>query len=146
MSELTSVEIEALREALDDEYQAFATYDQVVSDFGEVRPFINIRDAEARHIEALLAIFRRHSLQAPANAWPGKVKRYRRLRDAFADAVDAEIANAALYERLMASTRRDELLTVFGNLRDASQERHLPAFRRCLGRGRGSGHAAGLCN
>lgn len=144
MTELTRLEVDALTAALDDEYHAFATYDQVVRDFGEVRPFINIRDAEARHIAALRVIFERHGLPVPASTWPGRVKRYRRLREACADAVDAEIANAALYERLMASTHRDELLTVFGNLRDASQQRHLPAFQRCLGAGRHRHHASGL--
>lgn len=46
MSSLSQLEITALNEALDDEYRAWATYDQVIRDFGEVRPFIPIRDAE----------------------------------------------------------------------------------------------------
>lgn len=135
MTRLNEREIAALEAALDDEYQAFSTYDQVTADFGDVLPFINIRDAEARHIQALLNVFDRYHLPAPRNPWPGKVKRYQRLRDACADAVQAEIANATLYDRLMASTKRPDLLAVFANLREASQERHLPAFRRCLSRG-----------
>jgi hypothetical protein len=64
MSELSHPEITALNEALDDEYQAWATYDQVITDFGDVMPFVNIRASEARHIDALImlsssAIFRR---------------------------------------------------------------------------------------
>jgi len=58
MNELTDIEIRMLQEALDDEYHAWAIYDQVIADFGEVRPFINIRQAEARHIEALLGLVR----------------------------------------------------------------------------------------
>lgn len=135
MTGLNDREIAALREALDDEYHAFSTYDQVVADFGEVRPFINVRGAEARHIDALLNLFDRYGVPPPANRWSGKVKRYQRVRDACDDAVEAEIVNAALYERLMASTSRPDLLAVFEKLRDASQERHLPAFRRCVGRG-----------
>jgi hypothetical protein len=144
MTELTPVEVDALQAALDDEYHALATYDQVVCDFGEVRPFINIRESEARHIVALQRLFERYGLPVPANAWPGRVKRYRRLSDACADAVDAESANAGLYERLMASTARDDLRAVFGNLREASQARHLPAFQRCLGVGRRGRHASAL--
>jgi hypothetical protein len=135
MTGLNDREVAALREALDDEYHAYSTYDQVVTDFGEVRPFINIRGAEARHIEALLSLFDRYGVPPPANRWSGNVKRYQRVRDACADAVEAEIANAALYERLMASTTRPDLLAVFANLRDASQERHLRAFQRCVSRG-----------
>jgi hypothetical protein len=107
----------------------------VVADFGEIRPFVNIRGAEARHIDALLGLFERHHLPAPANPWPGRVKRYSRVRDACADAVEAEIANGALYDRLMARTTRPDLLAVFARLKEASQDRHLPAFRRCLDRG-----------
>ena len=35
--------------ALDDEYRAEAIYDAVMQKFGEVRPFINIIEAERRH-------------------------------------------------------------------------------------------------
>jgi hypothetical protein len=134
MTILNKIEVAALHEALDDEYHAWATYDQVVHDYGLVRPFSNIRDAEARHINALLAVFDKYDLTPPSNPWPDKVDRYPSLRDACAAAVEAEIANAALYERLLASTARSDILMVFRNLRDASQERHLPAFRRCVER------------
>lgn len=134
MTALNVTEIAALHEALADEHHAWATYDQVVRDFGLVRPFSNIRDAEARHIKALLYLFEQYDLDPPPNPWPGKVERYPSLRDACAAAVEAEVANAALYERLLAGTDRSDILTVFRNLRDASQQRHLPAFRRCVER------------
>jgi len=67
MSDLTDTELRALHEALDDEYRAWATYDQVIADFGVVRPFINIREAEARHTQALLAVFTRYELPMPEN-------------------------------------------------------------------------------
>ena len=47
---LNKAELAALHEALEDEYRAWATYDQVIRDFGEVRPFSNIREAEARPV------------------------------------------------------------------------------------------------
>jgi hypothetical protein len=140
MNHLNEAEIRALEEALDDEYRAWATYDQVIRDFGEVRPFINIREAEARHIEALRALFSRYELDLPENPWPGKVTRYATLQEACAAGVAAEIENGALYDRLLASTQRPDIVTVFRNLREASQENHLPAFHRCVQRGgRGGG-------
>ena len=39
MDELTPAEVQALHEALDDEYHSWTTYDQVIADFGERRPF-----------------------------------------------------------------------------------------------------------
>ena len=137
MTTLNEIEVQALNEALDDEYRAWATYDQVIADFGEVRPFDNIRDAEARHIEALRALFSHYGLVVPANPWPGKVTRYTSLQTACEAGVAAEIENGALYERLLSSTRRPDILTVFRNLQQASQERHLPAFQRCVERGSG---------
>jgi hypothetical protein len=140
---LSETEQQALRDALDDEYRAWATYDQVVRDFGAERPFTNIRDAEARHIEALRALFQRYDLAFPDNTWPGRVPRFASTREACEAGIEAELTNAALYERLMRSTRRQDILTVFGNLQRASQQRHLPAFRRCASRGRGRGSRRG---
>lgn len=139
MSSLIDSEIRVLTEALDDEYRAWATYDQVIADFGEVRPFINIREAEARHIQALLGLFERYRLAVPANPWPGKVERYASLQAACQAGVAAEIANAEMYERLLGQTQREDILRVLRNLQEASQQRHLPAFRRCAQRGAGGG-------
>jgi hypothetical protein len=148
MNNLTETEIRALNEALDDEYRSFATYDQVLADFGEVRPFSNIREAESRHIEALCVLFTRYGLPVPENPWPGKVDRYASLQAACEAGVAAEIANAEIYERLLQATERPDILTVFRNLHDASQQRHLPSFERCAqgssgggGHGRGAGRA-----
>jgi hypothetical protein len=142
LSVLNDVERQALRDALDDEYGAWATYDQVIRDFGPERPFINIREAEARHIEALRTLFQRYELEMPENTWPGQVPRFASMRDACEAGLEAEVANAALYGRLMRSTSRQDVLEVFGNLQRASQ-RHLPAFRRCATRGAGRGPGRG---
>lgn len=134
---LSDAEQQALRDALDDEYLAWATYDQVLKDFGTQRPFDHIRDAEARHIEALSGLFQRYGLEVPANPWPGHVSRFIGVREACQAAVQAEANNVALYERLANSTTRQDLLTVFANLQRASQERHKQAFERCAAGGPG---------
>lgn len=131
MNPLTEAEIHALNEALDDEYLARATYDQVIADFGEVQPFNNIREAEARHIEALCTLFARYGLPVPENPWPGKVTRYASLQAACEAGVAAEIANGEIYGRLLGETQRPDILTVLRNLQEASQQRHLAAFQRC---------------
>jgi hypothetical protein len=134
MKQLNKSELDALHEALDDEYRAWATYDQVISDFGEVRPFINIRDAEARHIQALCTLFNAYGLSIPANTWPGQVTRYNSLHEACAAGVAAEIDNGKMYKRLLNSTNRSDIQTVYRHLQEASQQRHLPAFQRCVER------------
>lgn len=134
MDELQEQEKAALLEALDDEYHAWATYDQVVKDFGVVPPFDQIREAEARHIEALCVLFARYRLTIPPNPWLGKVERYSTLQAACKAGVAAEVANGAMYERLLTSTERPDILRVLRHLQQASQQRHLPAFERCADR------------
>ena len=139
MTALLPREIEVLLEALDDEYRAWATYDQVLSDFGDVRPFTNIRESEARHIDALLRLFEVHGLPVPDNPWIGRVDRYPSLQAACAAGVAAETANGAMYDRLIAATQRPDIRAVLRNLQEASQQRHLPAFRRGAERSGGGG-------
>lgn len=122
---------QALCEALDDEYKARATYRAVIAKFGPVLPFVNIVNSEQRHIDALLPLFVAHGWDAPADRWSGQVSAPDSLAEACAIGVQAEIENAALYDRLFAMTADPEVLAVFSALRWASAERHLPAFQRC---------------
>lgn len=151
MNDLTDEDIRVLNEALDDEYRSWATYDQVIADFGEVQPFSNIREAEARHIDALLVLFARYGLPVvPENPWLGKVEQYDSLQAACKAAVAAEIANSGMYDRLLSATQHPDIMAVLRNLQEASKERHLPAFQRCeqpsgdeISKGHGMRHRRG---
>ena len=134
---LNANEIQALFETLDDEYKSRETYAQVIRDFGEVRPFINIVDAEARHANALLGLFRKYDIIPPANRWKTEVPRFASIHEACAACVQGEIENVALYDRALKSTQRPDILAVYHALRSASQDRHLPAFERCVQRSHG---------
>jgi hypothetical protein len=79
----------------------------VIKDFGEVRPFSNIREAEARHIEALHRLLTAYALPIPDNPWPGRVERYASVREACEAGVAAEIENGQLYDRLLARRHGD---------------------------------------
>ncbi len=135
--------VEALREALDDEYRALATYRKVIEAFGPVQPFVNIAAAEERHARALLEQFDRLGVRPPEDTWPGRIAAPRTLTEACEAAVQAEIDNAAMYERLIAEVGDPAIGDVLRRLQEASQARHLPAFRRCLSRGASGGIGAG---
>jgi rubrerythrin len=126
--------IDALREALEDEYRARATYRAVIEAFGPVRPFANIVEAEDRHAEALLALFARFGVEPPKDTWPGRVTAPATLAEACRAGVEAEIENESMYERLLGQISDPDTLAVMRRLQQASRERHLPAFRRCLQR------------
>lgn len=126
-----AVTVQALREALDDEYHARATYRAVIAALGPIQPFVRIVEAEGRHVRALERQFARLGLTSPGDLWPGRVAPPLTLTAACERAVQAEIANAALDDRLIAQDTDAQVRRVLARLREASQERHLPAFRRC---------------
>ena len=119
--------ISALCEALEDEYRARATYREVIRAFGPARPFVNIVEAEERHVTALLTLFARLGIAPPADTWPARVKAPPSLRDACREGVKAEIENDAMYDRLLRQTEDPEARQVMQQLQRASRERHLPA-------------------
>ena len=123
----------ALLEALtgpEGEYAAYAMYDAVIAKFGEVEPYVSIREAEARHIEALKRLLDRYGIAYPENPYLGKVPTPESLEEAARNWAEGEINNVAMYDRLLPLVQAyPDVVRVFSNLRWASQEKHLPAFQ-----------------
>jgi hypothetical protein len=124
---------EALIEAINDEYKAHALYEKTIAKLGPVRPFSMIIEAENQHISSLKSLFDKYRLQIPTDNWADKVTAEDTLKDACQAGVTAEIANAKLYrEKLLPMAKGYEnIQSVFTNLMNASQEKHLTAFERC---------------
>ncbi|MFG0274813.1 MAG: DUF3365 domain-containing protein [Phycisphaerales bacterium] len=121
----------AVLEALDDERRAIAFYEAVMTVHGERRPFSNIVDAERRHAAVLLALCDDLKIDPPADRWAdARFDVPARFDDACDASAAAEVENVAMYGRIMLSTNDDRVLRIFERLRAASEERHLPAFRR----------------
>ena len=125
-----------LLDALEDERKAEATYAAVIEKFGPVRPFSNNIEAEQRHAAALERQLARLGIDVPPNAWTGKVTAPASLAQACESAVQGEVENIALYDRLIPMIEDPAARQVMENLQAASRERHLPAFKRCLERER----------
>lgn len=145
-------DVAALRAALDDEYRAEATYAAVIAAHGQVRPFINIIEAERRHSDQVKAQMDRLGLSYdPANPHLGTLVAPASVLAACEQGVTAEIDNIALYDRLLPTIRDPQVRETLTRLQWASRERHLPAFKRCVerggamgrGPGRGGGQSAG---
>ena len=137
----------ALQQALDDERHAQALYQAVMDRHGSVRPFSNIIKAEKRHESFLLDLFRKYEIEIPQNFWSERTLEVPATpREACAQAVEAEKANVEMYDVFLEFVEEPEIREVLTRLRDASEERHLPAFERCSdgrGRGRGRGRSMG---
>jgi len=130
---------EAVLEALvgaEGEYAAYATYDAILNEYGNVNPYANIMAAEAKHIDALKQILDQYEVAYPTeNPYLGMIEAPESLAVAAQAGVDAEIANVALYnEQLEAVEDYPDIVAVFVNLQAASQEQHLPAFERAAAR------------
>ena len=122
----------ALREALLDEYAAQAYYERLTERFGTSRPFMNLRQAEGRHVRALLTLFERGGIEPPKQTEATVLEVPATLAEAVRVAIEHERANAALYDELIATVSDEDVKTVFTHLRDATMNRHLPALQRCL--------------
>ncbi|TXH00215.1 MAG: hypothetical protein E6P95_04030 [Candidatus Moraniibacteriota bacterium] len=125
--------VDALALALDDEYKALATYDAIIKKFGSVRPFSQIIKSEEMHINSLLELYKKYDLTASSNPYLGTITAPATLSLACSLGVEAEVANAELYNNklLPQVAEYSDITTVFNNLMNASQSKHLPAFTRC---------------
>ncbi len=137
--DLKQEEIEGLLLALNDEYHAWSTYEGVNKDFDNPRPFSNIQQSEAQHIERLKQVFKTYNVPLPENKWIGNAPKFQSVAEACKAGVDAEIVNRDLYVKIFETTKREDLLMVYRALQRASEENHLPAFERCGG-GNGRGN------
>jgi hypothetical protein len=128
---LSEVEADALQRAIEEEYGAQALYESVVAAFGEVEPFVMIAKSEAQHAAALIRLAEKYGVAIPEYPDVNELPVFDSIEAACQAGVDAEIADAALYDELMSLTDRPDLLRVFANLQRASLENHLPAFQVC---------------
>ncbi|MBN1971902.1 MAG: DUF2202 domain-containing protein [Candidatus Delongbacteria bacterium] len=123
----------ALEKAIDDEYKAYSTYEATIDKFGMIKPFSIIIRAEENHISSLKTLFDKYGLEIPENNWQDKVTTGETKQEACQIGVDAEIANAKLYEDELfpAVTDYEDITDVFTNLMNTSKQKHLPAFGKC---------------
>jgi hypothetical protein len=136
----------------DGEYAAYAEYTAIIEKHGQVAPYVNIREAEARHINALKRQCEKYGVAIPENSYLGKITAPTNLVEAAKQGVVAEERNVAMYDALLAKAKDyPDLTRVFSNLQRCSQEMHLPAFKAAAegktvptcGAGRGNGQGRG---
>ena len=122
----------AMVAAIQDEYRAELIYERVIGDFGPVRPFSNIINAEVRHSESLASLFVARGLPVPESQWSAdQIPGFSTLTEACSAGVTAEIENAEIYDKYMDLGLPADVRIVFENNRRASIENHLRAFQRC---------------
>lgn len=131
LAPLDAAEVAALTKAMNEEYGALNTYQAAIAQFGNIYPFSQIARAEQQHVNALAQLFTKYGLPVPANPGLATTPTWESVAAACQTGVDAEIADAALYDQLKPSVDNADILRVFANLQAASLNSHLPAFEAC---------------
>ncbi|WP_284141387.1 ferritin family protein [Virgibacillus sp. LDC-1] len=119
--------------ALQDEFLAQSRYNDILLNFGYVRTFANIQEAELRHIRLLLPLFTRYQVPIPEDISRMFVTTPQTIKDAYALGVQGEIENIGMYEKFLSQNLPSDVQAVFTQLHDASLN-HLAAFERGLAR------------
>ncbi|MGP1562021.1 MAG: ferritin-like domain-containing protein [Helicobacteraceae bacterium] len=123
---------QALRIALYDEYKAYEMYRAIIARFGNQRPFSNIIQAEAAHIESISYLCAKYGVPLPENDAATKIALPSSLQECCQMGVQAEIDNINMYNNLLPYASGD-VLDVFYRVQAASANNHLPALSACLG-------------
>ena len=123
-----------LNASIQDEYRSHATYAGVLVNFPDQKPFSNIVEAEAQHISAVSQLFDIRGLSVPASVYAtGDIAGFSTVTAACAASRDSEEATYQMYEGFLKllGTAPADVVNVFTNLRNASRDKHLPAFTTC---------------
>jgi len=112
----------------DGEYAASAMYQAVIDEFGDIEPYVSIKEGEERHIDALTRQLERMGYEVPDNPYLGEVSAPADPQTAAEAWAVGEIANVDMYDELLTQTEDKTLIRVLENLRRASLESHLPLF------------------
>ncbi|KIL47120.1 ferritin family protein [Jeotgalibacillus campisalis] len=119
--------------ALQDEYLAQARYNDILGNLGYIRTFAQIKEAELRHINALVPLFQRYQVPIPEDESLSFVSTPENIKAAYNAGVQGEIENISMYERFLSLEIPSDMRIVFTQLRNASLN-HLAAFERGLAR------------
>ncbi|MEX1307212.1 MAG: hypothetical protein AB1Z19_01640 [Eubacteriales bacterium] len=134
---------EMMTYAIQDEYLARQTYENIMSEYGEVTPFSNIIEAEVYHIELLTTLFDKYNYALPGDDGTAHEVSPRSFEEALQAGVVAEENNIAMYDYFLSYDLPEDVRGVFEDLKAAS-ENHLAAFERSqIGGGSGKGNGNG---
>ncbi|OCL87404.1 ferritin-like domain-containing protein [Arcobacter porcinus] len=118
-----------LQIAVYDEFKAYEIYTKVIEKFGNINPFINIKEAEAVHYSVLIKIMQKYNIVVPINDLENKISIPETLIECYELGVAGEINNIALYNHLLSYAQDSDIIDTLYRLQAASYNNHLPAFR-----------------
>lgn len=121
----------ALNDALYREQYAEATYRNIIAKLGSIAPFSNILPSEVQHVATIVSLMANHKVAIPATGVVGAAAPATRV-EACRLGASTEVSIVSMYEYAVVLAKDyPDVVRAFNNLKDASEESHLPAFVRC---------------
>ncbi|MGJ0354110.1 ferritin-like domain-containing protein [Aliarcobacter cryaerophilus] len=127
-----NIDEQILQIAIYDEFKAYETYSKIIETFGNINPFINIKESEAVHYSMLIKLAEKYSVEVPINDWKDKIEIPNNIIECYELGVAAEIENIAMYNNLLINSTKSDITDALFRLQAASFNNHLPAFRSCV--------------
>ncbi len=125
---------EMLEYAIQDEFAARHEYELIISEYGEISPFVSIMAAEESHIASLETVYNNNGYVIPQDESDTRVVLPASVTEALETGVQAEVNNIALYEAFLETEDLpDDIRSVFEMLK-AGSESHLESFLQALQR------------
>jgi len=119
-----------LQIAVYDEFEAYETYKRIIEKFGNITPFINIKETEAVHYTILTQLMQKYNIEVPTNNFQTAIIDIpNTIIECCELSVAKEISNIAMYNNLLGFARDNDIIDILFQLQAASYNNHLPAFR-----------------
>ncbi len=123
---------DALSKALDNEYKLQSYYQAVINKFGDKRPFSMIIGAEDQHVAVITSLDEKYGVSPIANQWSGNLPSISTFQNACQTSASYEQSTISLLNGLLPQVSSyPDITQVFTNIKEASQNSHLPAFEKC---------------
>lgn len=127
-----NIDEQILQIAIYDEFKAYETYSKIIESFGNINPFINIKESEAVHYSMLIKLAEKYGVEVPINDWKDKIEIPNNLIECYELGVAGEIENIAMYNNLLTNSTKSDITDTLFRLQATSFNNHLPAFRSCV--------------
>lgn len=122
-----------LNYALEDEYLARSKYTVIIKEYGNIRPFSNIIQAELRHISWITELMKKYNYPVPEDDFYQYTVLPVSFKTSLETGMQAEIDNIDMYNSFLKQKLPGDVRDLFQELRNASKN-HLRAFRNKLKR------------
>ncbi|QKF58790.1 ferritin-like domain-containing protein [Aliarcobacter lanthieri] len=134
-----------LQIAVYDEFEAYETYSRIIEKFGNITPFINIKEAEAVHYSVLIQLMQKYNIEVPINDFSTAIINIpNTIIECCELGVAGEINNISMYNNLLSFAVDSDIIDVLFKLQAASYNNHLPAFRNCVFNHYNNGTTSGI--